>query len=66
MFSVGFAFISREMQENYIWVLENLKNLVDGWSNPQVILTERELRLINAIEFVFPLYISPSMHMAYQ
>ncbi|XP_058189257.1 uncharacterized protein LOC131306846 [Rhododendron vialii] len=38
-FSAAFAFIDREKEENYTWVLENLKN--------------RELALVNAITRVF-------------
>ncbi|KAK9151101.1 hypothetical protein Syun_009410 [Stephania yunnanensis] len=54
MFLVGFAFISSETHANYVRALENLRSILDGWPKPNVLVTNRELGLINAIEEVFP------------
>ncbi|KAI8572430.1 hypothetical protein RHMOL_Rhmol01G0197600 [Rhododendron molle] len=53
-FNVAFAFIECEKEENYIWVLEKLKGMVDADALPVVIVTDRELALMNAIRSVFP------------
>ncbi|KAK9166761.1 hypothetical protein Scep_001952 [Stephania cephalantha] len=53
-FSVGFAFISSETHANYVWALENLRSILDGWPKPDVFVTDRELGLISAIEEVCP------------
>lgn len=54
-FAVGFAYLEAEKTDNYRWALEKLKGLFIKQDNvPQVILTDRELALINAIEIVFP------------
>ncbi|KAK9148507.1 hypothetical protein Scep_007264 [Stephania cephalantha] len=49
-FSVGFAFISSETHENYVWALKNLRSILDGWHKPDVFVTDRELDLISVIE----------------
>lgn len=53
-FSVAQSFIMGEKQENYVWVLENLKRVMDTDRLPTVIVTDRDLALMNAIEKVFP------------
>ncbi|KAI8563231.1 hypothetical protein RHMOL_Rhmol03G0096200 [Rhododendron molle] len=53
-FSVAFAFINREKEENYTWVLEKLKSMIDSDALPGVIVTDRELALVNAITRVVP------------
>ncbi|XP_058203032.1 uncharacterized protein LOC131317502 [Rhododendron vialii] len=53
-FSAAFAFIDREKKENYTWVLENLKSMMDPDALHGVIVTDRELALVNAITTVFP------------
>lgn len=53
-FSVGFAFIHREKETNYTWVLNCVKSILDKCMHPRVIITDRELALINACETVFP------------
>ncbi|KAK9151088.1 hypothetical protein Syun_009397 [Stephania yunnanensis] len=52
-FSIGFAFISSESHVNYVWALENLRSILDGWLKPDVFVTDRDLALISAIEEVF-------------
>jgi alpha-glucosidase len=54
-FVVGFGYMECEKMENYCWVLEKLKALfIKQDLFPHVILTDRELALMNAIEVVFP------------
>ncbi|KAG5567257.1 hypothetical protein RHGRI_002722 [Rhododendron griersonianum] len=53
-FNVAFAFIECEKEENYTWVLEKLKGMMDADALPVVIVTDRELALMNAIRSVFP------------
>ncbi|KAG5517280.1 hypothetical protein RHGRI_037885 [Rhododendron griersonianum] len=53
-FNVAFAFIECEKEENYTWVLEKLKGMMDADTLPVVIVTDRELALMNAIISVFP------------
>ncbi|KAG5553736.1 hypothetical protein RHGRI_011577 [Rhododendron griersonianum] len=53
-FNVAFAFIECEKEENYTWVLEKLKGMMDTDTLPVVIVTDRELALMNAIRSVFP------------
>ncbi|XP_058191446.1 uncharacterized protein LOC131308532 [Rhododendron vialii] len=43
-----------EKIENYIWVLEKLKGMMDPNALPSVIVTDRELALMNAIINIFP------------
>src|ERR1051325_2608986 len=54
-FAVAFAYMESEQTENFCWVLDKLKQLFtkdDFW--PQVVLTDRDLALMKAIETVFP------------
>ena len=54
-FAVGFSYMESEKTDNYRWTLEKLKVLFSKQDIfPQVILTDRELALMNAIEIVFP------------
>jgi len=53
-FCVAHAFVSREREDNYIWVLKNIKSMLDKCMEPRVILTDRELALMNACAKVFP------------
>jgi len=53
---VGFCFMVKEEREDYVWVLQNLRALYNslGIEAPKVIVTDRELALMNAIAEVFP------------
>ena len=54
-FAVAFAYMESEQTETLCWVLDKLKQLFTKqglW--PQVILTDRDLALMKAIETVFP------------
>ncbi|GKA75216.1 FAR1-related sequence 5-like protein [Tanacetum coccineum] len=53
-FCIAFAFISEEKMDNYKWVLECLKLTLDECMLPRVIITDRDLALMNACEKVFP------------
>ncbi|KAK9134227.1 hypothetical protein Syun_013557 [Stephania yunnanensis] len=53
-FSVAFGYMTDEKEENFMWVLQKLKNLVDGWPLPEVIVTDKDLALMSAIKRVFP------------
>lgn len=53
-FSIAFAFIINERGENYNWALTCLKLTLDKCMHPRVIVTDRELALMNACQQVFP------------
>ncbi|XP_058181225.1 PKS-NRPS hybrid synthetase cheA-like [Rhododendron vialii] len=53
-FCAAFAFMECEKMENYTWVLEKLRGMMDPNALPSVIVTDRELALMNAIAHVFP------------
>ena len=52
-FSVAFAYLQFERIDNYVWVLGTLRSLLDDIAIPEVIFTNRELALMNAIDKVF-------------
>ncbi|XP_014523044.1 protein FAR1-RELATED SEQUENCE 5-like [Vigna radiata var. radiata] len=54
-FSATFAFLSTEKQSNFTWALEKLKDLfITSEGGPKVIVTDRDLALMNVIANVFP------------
>ena len=53
-FSVAFVFMDHEYEDNYTWAMERLKSLMRSNIFPRVVVTDRELALINAIHKVFP------------
>ncbi|TYH19848.1 hypothetical protein ES288_A05G384400v1 [Gossypium darwinii] len=53
-FSIAFAFIINEKKENYNWALTCLKLTLEECMYPRVIVTDRELALMNACQQVFP------------
>ncbi|XP_058742559.1 PKS-NRPS hybrid synthetase cheA-like [Vicia villosa] len=54
-FAVAFAYMESEQTETFCWVLDKLKQLFIKQDDcPQVILTDRDLALMKAIETVFP------------
>ncbi|XP_045810896.1 uncharacterized protein LOC123905333 [Trifolium pratense] len=54
-FNVAFAWLSNEKEDNFIWALQQLRCLLRRETNlPKVILTDRDLALMNAIPAVFP------------
>lgn len=46
--------MSTECEENYTWAMEKLKSLMVPDILPKVIVTDKELALINAVTKVFP------------
>ncbi|KAK5793447.1 hypothetical protein PVK06_034593 [Gossypium arboreum] len=53
-FSIAFAFIINEKEENYNWALSCLKLTLEECMYPRVIVMDRELALMNACQQVFP------------
>ncbi|XP_057496891.1 uncharacterized protein LOC130781651 isoform X1 [Actinidia eriantha] len=53
-FSVAFTYLQHEQEDNYTWALSVLCNLMDECALPDVIVSEREMDLMNAIDSVFP------------
>ena len=55
-FHVGFAFLSAEKERDYLWAIQELKTLMRGKdiTDPKVVITDRELVLMNALAVVFP------------
>ena len=53
-FSVVFVYLESKREANYRWALERLKELMDGCTLTRVIVTDKELALMNAIKVVFP------------
>ena len=52
-FSVAFVYLKYEREDNYTWALEKLKSIMQINVLPSVIVTDREMALMNAIEKVF-------------
>ena len=52
-FSVASAYLYSEREEHYVWALDKLKSLMDENAQPKVIVSDRELSLIKAIDKVF-------------
>lgn len=53
-FSIGFAILKKEKVQNYVWALNQLKLRLGHEVYPTVIVTDRELALMNACTNVFP------------
>ncbi|KAL8483585.1 hypothetical protein ACS0TY_026318 [Phlomoides rotata] len=53
-FAVAFAYLESEQEDNYMWACNILKDLMHGDCLPTVILTDRELALVNVVESAFP------------
>ncbi|XP_028107346.1 uncharacterized protein LOC114306324 [Camellia sinensis] len=48
------SMMTYETVDNYAWVLATLRDVMDGFVVPTVIVTNRELALMNAIQKIFP------------
>lgn len=59
-FNLVYAFIQTEQEGDYTWVLQQLRRALPIL--PQIMVTDRELALINAIGEVFP----NAIHLLYQ
>jgi MULE transposase domain len=55
-FFIGFTFLSGKTNKNYTWALNALIDVIQAKdiSVPTVIVTDRELALINAIISIYP------------
>ena len=49
-FNAGFAFLSAETEYEYVWALTEFAKI----AQPKVIITDREMSLMNAIRIVYP------------
>ena len=49
-FSVALAYLEAEREDNFSWCLNRLRSLMHGWHMPSVIITDRDLAYMNAIE----------------
>ncbi|KAD3640592.1 hypothetical protein E3N88_29815 [Mikania micrantha] len=53
-FSIAHAFVSKEREENYVWVLEMAKSMLNKCMEPHVIITDRDLAVMSTCRKVFP------------
>ncbi|KAL8534876.1 hypothetical protein ACS0TY_010779 [Phlomoides rotata] len=53
-FCVACAFMNAEREDNYTWILSTLRSLVVDLCLPNLIITDRELALMRAVESIFP------------
>ena len=53
-FSVVFAYLLYERVDNYAWVLATVRDVMDGFVVLAIIITNKELALMNAIHKIFP------------
>ncbi len=53
-FFVAFTFLKREREKDYVWSLEQLRAATGSMCNPKVIITDRDLALMNAVARVYP------------
>ncbi|KAJ1407159.1 MULE transposase domain [Sesbania bispinosa] len=55
-FSVAFAYMEQARLDNFTWVLEKLRTMIlRSDTSPQVIVTNKDTTLMNAVEKVFPM-----------
>ena len=53
-YSVAFSFVSNEREDTFVCVLDRLKYTLNKCMEPRVIVTDRDLALMNACAKVFP------------
>ncbi|KAK9735247.1 hypothetical protein RND81_04G193500 [Saponaria officinalis] len=53
-FDISYAIMEGESKEDYVWMLEKLRTLLPNGVSPNVIVTDRELSLMDVIPLVFP------------
>jgi len=54
-YSVGFGFVTHKKEENFVFVLKMMRKLLMSKMNmPKVIVTDRDMSLMNAVGNVFP------------
>ncbi|KAI3802564.1 hypothetical protein L1987_30701 [Smallanthus sonchifolius] len=52
-FCVAHAFISKEREENFVWVLLQIKAMLQKCMEPRVIVTDKDKALMNACDKIF-------------
>ncbi|KAK8942675.1 hypothetical protein KSP39_PZI009519 [Platanthera zijinensis] len=52
--STNNSFMSNEVQGSYIWALDCFRSVLDQQNLPTVLVTDREVALMNAIAVIFP------------
>ena len=55
MFKLGVCVLAMQRFENYMWAMSKLSKVWENGSVQNVIVTDRELALLNAIHQIFPL-----------
>lgn len=53
--SLAHAFIQKERADNFKWVTDRIKDMLGNCMEPRVIVTDRDLALMNAVSHAFPL-----------
>ncbi|XP_026410199.1 PKS-NRPS hybrid synthetase CHGG_01239-like [Papaver somniferum] len=53
-FTIAYCFMSAEKTENYIWALQQLRQLYSSSNLPSVIVTDDDQQLQNAVNLIFP------------
>ena len=53
-FYSGFVFLKKEDEDSYVWALTAFKKFLGDATEPAVIMSDRELALMNSINDVFP------------
>ncbi|XP_035832802.1 PKS-NRPS hybrid synthetase CHGG_01239-like [Helianthus annuus] len=53
-FCIAHAVVSKERGDNFVWVLERIKSMLDECMEPRVIVTDRDQALMGACAKVFP------------
>ena len=54
-FSVVFAYLKEEQEDNFNWCLDSLKFLIHSRLMPFIVVTDRDLALANALKRIFPI-----------
>ncbi|XP_028075130.1 protein FAR1-RELATED SEQUENCE 3-like [Camellia sinensis] len=54
-FSVAFAYLGHEREDNYTWALGVLRTIMENTAFPKVVITDRELALMKGIAKVLPM-----------
>jgi hypothetical protein len=54
-FSIAFAFMMSEKENNFVWTLERCRDLLKFQDHPRIVVADRDLALMNTIDRVFPM-----------
>ncbi|MCH80534.1 protein FAR1-RELATED SEQUENCE 6-like [Trifolium medium] len=49
-FSIAFAFMTAENEDNFVWVLDRCRDLLKCPDHPQVVVTDRDAALMNVVD----------------